>query len=34
MYGSGDGKELDKCRECFFWLRQNAYLYSHLAISM
>jgi len=24
VYGSGDGKELEKCRECFFAL-QSAY---------
>jgi len=35
--GSGDGKELEKCREFFFsvpFFYDSAYLYSYLAISM
>jgi len=35
--GSGDGKELEKCRESFFsffFIWQNTYLYSHIPISM
>jgi len=34
VYGSGDGKELEKCRKYLSLVMTEAYLYSHIAISM